>query len=163
MGLPTKCTTQGVSQPSVKRRDSPADADPLDALWRQARPHLQRYSFTHSQIVTTCRVLLIKDRDAAELAGRAESQHGLKLGSSAFHGHFEGEDMKRFALSMYPTCPKSVFHALLGTAPRVIYSLFCAFGETRRSRSFDFYHGDRPADAQRHAVECVREERDLFP
>jgi len=55
-------------------KDKPADADPLDELYSLARPLIPRNCFTHSPLVTLCRVLLIRD---------GKGGHGR----SAFDGH----------------------------------------------------------------------------
>jgi hypothetical protein len=82
-------------------KDTPAAADPLDELLPLARPLIPRDCFTHSLLVTICRVLLIHD-------GK------LGYGRSAFDGHFEGVDVLRFQAMLYPWVPASVFDALRG-------------------------------------------------
>jgi hypothetical protein len=71
-------------------------------LFREARKHIPKNSFTHSLIVTTCRKLLIE-------AG--EKGHGR----SPFDGHKEGENVMRFFVMIYPAYPASLFEALRGT------------------------------------------------
>ncbi|KAJ1446589.1 hypothetical protein M885DRAFT_591748, partial [Pelagophyceae sp. CCMP2097] len=91
----------------TQRDDVPAkaSADPLPSLLRAAGHLILRYSFTHSIVVTICRVLLLN----------AGGDGAKGLGQTAFE-HFEGRDVVRFQLSLYLLVPVSVWQALLGPA-----------------------------------------------
>ena len=84
--------------------DGTLDCDPLDFLWRLARPAFVRGCFMYSVLMTSCRVALISQGRAAE----------LNLGTSAFDGHTEGEHVLRYFVRLYPIMPSSLLDELSG-------------------------------------------------